>query len=64
MTDISYSTGDPWSVTISRVSDGRVIHLRIGNVKVILPVLEAHKLGSALHAASGLDETPITGGDE
>lgn len=58
MTDISYSTGDPWSVTISRIGDGHVIHLRIGNVKVILPALEAHKLGSALHAASGLGDAP------
>ena len=55
MSDISFSTGEPWRVTISRVGDGYVIHLHIGNVKVILPALEAHKLGSALQAASGID---------
>jgi hypothetical protein len=44
-------------VTISRTGGGHVIHLHIGNVMVILPALEAHKLGSALHAASGLDDS-------
>lgn len=55
MDDITGSTGEPWRVTISRVGDGRVIHLHVGNVGLFLPALEAHKLGSALHAASGLD---------
>lgn len=58
---VTGSRGDPWRVTISHVGDGRVIHLHIGDVMVVLPVLEAHKLGSALHAASGLDENSAGG---
>lgn len=49
------SRGEPWQVTMSRTGDGYVVHLIIADVMVILPALEAHKLGSALHAVSGLD---------
>lgn len=49
------STGAPWRVTRSRTGDGYVIHLHLGDVMVILPAPEAHKLGSALQAASGVD---------
>jgi hypothetical protein len=50
---------EPWMVTMSRAEDGRVVHLHLsGRPAVLLPVLEAHKLGSALHAASGLDTDP------
>lgn len=62
MTDgFSLTPGEPWRVTISRVGDGHVIHLHLGQVMVVLPALEAHKLGSALHAASGIDtdEVPL-----
>ncbi len=44
-----------WRVTISRVGDDRVVRLFIGKAIAVLPALEAHKLGSALQAASGID---------
>lgn len=51
-------TPEPWRVSFSPGGD---VHLHVGTtaagtVTVILPALEAHKLGSALHAASGLDQ--------
>jgi hypothetical protein len=46
---------DAWSVGYSPAGDERVIRLRVENRTVALPALEAHKLGSALHAASGID---------
>jgi hypothetical protein len=45
----------PWRVTMRRVGADYVVHLHVGNATVMLPALEAHKLGSALHAASGID---------
>lgn len=62
MTDASFTVaeGDPWSVTFRPIEDTRVVRLHVGNFTVVLPALEAHKLGSALHAASGLD----TGDDD
>jgi hypothetical protein len=47
--------GDPWSVTFRPMEDTRVVRLHVGDFTIVLPALEAHKLGSALHAASGLD---------
>jgi hypothetical protein len=49
------STSNPWRVTILRVGEDHVIHLHAGDAQVTLPALEAHKLGSALHAASSLE---------
>lgn len=62
MVDITGFTGEPWQVTMSRTGDGYVVHLIIAGVMVILPALEAHKLGSALHAASRLDDETSAGG--
>jgi hypothetical protein len=45
----------PWRVSIVRVGEDRVIRLHVGNFTTVLPTLEAHKLGSTLHAASGID---------
>jgi hypothetical protein len=50
----------PWRVSIVRVGEDRVIRLHVGNFTTVLPTLEAHKLGSALHAASGLESSDIT----
>jgi hypothetical protein len=48
--------GDTWHVNFSPVDDDRIVHLCVGGTTIVLPALEAHKLGSALRAASGLDE--------
>jgi hypothetical protein len=50
---------ESWRVTIGGVPGGRAIRLHIGDFTVLLPPLEAHELGSALHAASGLDAEPM-----
>ena len=50
--------GEAWRVNFSPVEDDRIVHLCVGGTTIVLPALEAHKLGSALHAASGLDEEP------
>lgn len=61
MTDASFTVaeGDPWSVTFRPMEDTRVVRLHAGNFTIVLPALEAHKLGSALHAASGIDAAVI-----
>lgn len=51
--------GDPWSVSCGPNEFTRVVRLRVGDFTVVLPALEAHKLGSALHAASGLEATEL-----
>lgn len=40
---------------MTRVGAHYVVRLHVGDFTVVLPALEAHKLGSALHAASGLN---------
>lgn len=45
--------GDPWSVAFRRQQD--TVRLRVGTFTITLSALSAHKLGSALHAASGID---------
>jgi hypothetical protein len=57
-------TEPPWRVTYYSAEGERVTYLRIGTTALALPALEAHKLGSALHAASGLDVTPDSGGTD
>jgi hypothetical protein len=47
--------GEAWHVNFSPVEDDRIVHLCVGGTTIVLPALEAHKLGSALRAASGLD---------
>lgn len=59
MTDWNVTEGDPWSVTFRPMEDTRVVRLHVGNFTIVLPALEAHKLGSALHAASGLETTEL-----
>lgn len=61
MTDWSVTKGDPLSVTFRSTGDDRVVRLHVGNFTLVLPALEAHKLGSALHAASGIDTADIGG---
>lgn len=52
---------DPWRVTFRPGADERIVLLSIGDTfAVSLPALSAHKLGSALHAASGI-ETEVMG---
>lgn len=46
---------DVWHVSSHPVEDGRVVHLDVGGFRLILPALEAHKLGTALRIASGID---------
>lgn len=64
--DFSITFGEPdeppWRVTMTRVGDGYVVRLHVGGTTVILPSLEAHKLGSALHAASGIDTDDLAPG--
>jgi hypothetical protein len=54
------SSDSPWRVTMTRVGDGYVVRLHVGDTTVILPSLEAHKLGSALHAASGINTEDLS----
>jgi hypothetical protein len=50
-------TGDgPWSVTFREVGDGRVVRLRVGDFIIVIPDRQAHKLGSELKIASGLED--------
>jgi hypothetical protein len=54
-TSISVTSGQ-WSVSFRPTdSDERIVQLNIRNMKVTLPAIEAHKLGSALRIASGLE---------
>jgi hypothetical protein len=52
--------GDPWSVSCGPNEFTRVVRLRVGDFTIALTALSAHKLGSALHAASGLESSDIT----
>lgn len=54
MTEPELTPDVPWRVSCSP-SEPRVVRLDTGTATVILPALEAHKMGSALHAASDLD---------
>lgn len=60
MGDSSYgwtvTGGGPWSVTFREVGDGRVVRLRVGDFTIVLPDHKAHKLGSDLKIASGLED--------
>lgn len=51
--------GDPWSVSFGPNEFTRVVRLRVGDFTIALSALSAHKLGSALHAASGIDTTDM-----
>jgi hypothetical protein len=54
--DWNVAEGDPWSVSCRPKEFTHVVRLRVGDFSTIaLSALSAHKLGSALHAASGLD---------
>lgn len=56
MGDTWYVTeGDRWTVTFRPSGGGRAVRLNVGNFTIVLPALEAHKLGSALREASGID---------
>lgn len=55
----SETEGDPWRVSFRPSAGDRLVLLSIGeDFAIALPPLSAHKLGSALHAASGLDAGP------
>lgn len=58
MADDFNATPDAWRVSFSRDEFGRVVRLHVGGTTIILPALDAHKLGSALQAASGLNQEP------
>jgi hypothetical protein len=49
----------PWRVSFSPRDEDRVVRVHLGNAIAFLPALEAHKLGSALHAASGIDTSEL-----
>jgi hypothetical protein len=51
----TWNPDEPWRVTFAPPDDERIVWLHTGDFTATLPALEAHKLGSALHAASGLD---------
>lgn len=57
MSDEAEGQPTTWTVSPSPTTEG-VVHVHIGNgVTIILPALEAHKLGMALQVACGIDGT-------
>ena len=58
----NWTPDDSWRVTFYPRADDRLVRLHAGDFMIVLPALEAHKLGSALQTASGIDASGVIGG--